>query len=292
MSVVRGNPLFRPRSANSSLVLAALEPAFASGKPVGRVYLLAPTSQAKELAEQFGIEHGKDGAFFQLDAGVDLRGIPSRLLPFFARPDVTPFISDLTPANSWGGSLGALMTSTSLQPFIDASDRKFAGHCYMCGTPRPKAGSHNARPWWGYSAPTEGASHGLQYLLALTPMCRDCIDMLHLGKSDLSRADAAVARLAGAFRFSEAEVQTYRDLVSQRWERHSGHMWAVNPSRVFADATMHLQASWDHRTDSAQRQPVVFRPGTSQSQPASLLLQGVKYQLSSAHRVHLYEAAA
>jgi hypothetical protein len=291
MSVVRDNPLFRPRVARSSLELAVLQPVFPGGKPVSRVYLLAPESRGKELAARLGIESNKHGANFQIDTGIDLTSIPSNLLPFFARPQVAPFLSDLAPANSWGGSLATLLSSGSMQKFAAAASRKFADKCYLCGAPRltPKAPAHHARPWWGYAEPANGEAFGRQYLLALTPMCHDCVDMLQLARGDdTARLEPVLGRLAIVFRMKEHEIRAYHALTIQRWERHSRHMWAADLSRVFGDETVELQAAWQHSADSGQGQPILYRAGSHQSQPASLLLRGVRYTLSGSHRVHYY----
>jgi hypothetical protein len=291
MSVVRGNPLFRPRAARSSLDLGVLQPVFPGSKPLSRVYLLAPESKGEELAERFGIEFNKHGANFQLDAGVELARIPAELLPFYARPQVAPFLNDLAPANSWGGSLATLLSSSSMQTFAAAASRKFGAKCYLCGAPRltPKTPPHHARPWWGYAEPANGEAFGRQYLLALTPMCRDCVDMLQLARGDdAARLESVLTRLAAVFRMKEAEVREYHGLVVQRWERHSRYMWAVDLSRVFGDATVELQAAWQHSSDSGHEQPVLYRAGSTNSQPASLLLRGVRYTLNSSHREHFF----
>ena len=291
MSVVRSNPLFKARSARSSLELGVLHPVFPGSKPINRIYLLAAESRGEQLAERYGIECNKHGANFQLDAGVDLSRIPSELLPFYARPQVAPFLNDLAPANSWGGSLAALLASSSMQPIAVSASRKFADKCYLCGAPRltPKTPPHHARPWWGYAEPANGEPFGRQYLLALTPMCRDCVDMLQMARGDdASRLEAVLARLAAVFRMSEPEVREYHSLAVQRCERHSRHMWAVDLSRVFGDATVELQAAWQHSADSGQEQPVLYRAGGVQSQPAALLLRGVRYTLNGSHRMHYF----
>lgn len=291
MSVVRGNPLFRPRAARSSLELGALQPVFPGSRPVTRVYLLASESRGEELARRFGIEFNKHGAYFQLDAGVDLARIPSELLPFYARPQVAPFLNDLAPANSWGGSLATLLSSSSMQSFATSASRKFADKCYLCGAPRftPKTPPHHARPWWGYAEPANGERFGRQYLLALTPMCRDCVDMLQMARNDdAARLESVLMRLAAIFRMSESEIHEYHSLAVRRWEHHSRHMWAVDLSRVFGDATVELQAAWQHSADSDLAQPTLYRAGSAQSQPASLLLCGVRYTLNDSHRVHYF----
>lgn len=291
MSVVRSSPLFRPRLASSSLELGVLHPVFPGSKPVTRVYLLAAESAGEALADKFGIEFNKHGANFQLDAGVDLTRIPSELLPFYARPQVAPFLNDLAPSNSWGGSLAALLSTGSMQSASAAASRKFADKCYLCGTPRltPKTPPHHAWPWWGYAEPANGETFGRQYLLALTPMCRDCVDMLKMARGDeASRIETVLTRLAAIFRMSEPEVREYHSLVVQRCERHSRHLWAADLSRVFGDATVELQAAWQHSADSAQEQPILYRSAGAQGHSAALLLRGVRYTLNGSHRVHYF----
>jgi hypothetical protein len=288
---IRTNPLFRSRDLKSSLELAPLDAVFPGGKPVTRVYLLAPSSAGQHLAERYGIEHNKLGASFALDSEVDLTAIPSELLPFFARPKVAPFMSDLAPNNSWGGSLGALLSSQSIQPFAEAASRKFADKCYLCGTPRfgGNAPAHHPRAWWGYAEPTDGAVVARQFLLAITPMCRDCTDMLQLARGyDATRRQATVARMTRVFRFSRVEMDEYQALVQERAERHSRYLWAADLSRVFSEATVHLQASWEHRADSGIPQPIVYRAASGNGTPASLLLCGVRYVVGGSHRVHYF----
>ena len=287
----RSNPIFRARELRSSSELSPLDPVFVGGKPVTRVYLLAPPAAGRQLAERYGIEHNKAGANFSLESDIDLASIPSSMLPFFARPRVAPFLSDLAPSNSWGGSLGALLSSQSIQPVADAAARKFADKCYLCGTPRlgAKAPPHYPRPWWGYAEPADGASVSRQFLLAVTPMCRDCTDMLQFARGyDAARRAATVARMTKVFRFTPAEMGDYQALVEGRAERHSHYLWAADLSRVFGSTTVHLQASWGHRSDSGSSQPIVYRAASGSGASASLLMCGVRYLLSDSHRVHYF----
>lgn len=288
---VTSTSLFLPRFIGTARELRELPPLIAGGRPSTRVHLLAPSSDGDRLATRYGLECGKHGAYFQLDASVDLAKIPAGLLPFYARPKLTPFISDLPPANSWGGSLAALLTSSSLTPLAESAAKKFAGKCYFCGAPdlSPHGPAHHARPWWGYAEPVVGESFGRQYLLALTPMCLECADMLRMARaSEHSRFDPVRARVAAAFRFTEEEALHYFEIVEQRWARNSGHFWAADLSHVFGGATLQLQAAWQHNADSSQEDPILFRAAGTNAQSASLQLRGVKYQVSGSHRVHVY----
>lgn len=288
---LRDNPLFQPRQVTTARELRTLESAFPGSRPVTRVHLLAPASAGQKLADQYGLENGKCGANFALDSDTDLTRIPQELLPFFARPTLTPFLSDIAPNNSWGGSLGALVTGASMKPQADAAERKYGDKCYLCGTPRTgsKAPAHHARAWWGYGEPEDEGLVARQFLLALTPMCRDCTDTLQLARDyDAPRKAAARDRLARTFRYSASEVSAYEEFVQRRAERRGTYMWQVDLSRVFADSTLCLQAAWDHRPEPGQDQPVVYRAASPQTQAASLMLCGVKYTLTGTHRVHFY----
>lgn len=289
-ATIRGNPLFRRRAFGSSKELKVLPPVFPGSKATSRVHLLAPEYMGESLADRYGIDCNKNGACFQLEDGVHLNRIPAELLPFFARPHVAPFMNDLAPAQSWGGSLAALLTSTSLQPIAEASSMRFGGKCYLCGAPpHAKAPPHAARPWWGYVEPSNNERFGRQYLLAVTPMCRDCADMLQLARAgEAPRLQTVLARLGAVFRFSEAEARQYHDLMERRWVRHNSHFWAVDLSRVFTNATVELQAAWQHSSDSDLAQPVLYRASGSSGKPASLQLRGVKYTVSGNHRVHFH----
>lgn len=291
MAALQENPLFRPRLAKLARELRSLDPAFPGSKPVTRVHLLAPTSAGAQLAERYGVENGKQGAFFSLESDTDLTRIPEQLLPFCARPKLAPFLSDIPPNNSWGGSLGALLTSASIKPFADDGERKFADKCYACGTPRggPKAPAHHPRAWWGYGEPADGTTIARQFLLALTPMCRDCTDTLQLARGyDAARKAAARTRLGQMFRYSEAEVAQYEEFVQHRADRRGSYLWSVDLSRVFANVTVHLQASWEHASDTRTSQPVLYRAGGPQAAAATLLLNGVRYEVTGSHRTHFY----
>ena len=244
------------------------------------------------MAERFSIEADKHGAYFELASDFDLRRLPASLLPFFARPELTPFLSDLAPANSWGGSLGALLMSRSVQPLADAASTKFGGKCYLCGSPRwsDKTPVHHPRTWWSFKTPRASEPFGRQHLLALTPMCNECEDMFHIGPdTDPGRLDPSLARLAAAFRYSDSECQEYSDLVNERRDSHGRFLWAVDGSRVFGETPVLIQASWQHRGEPGIPHPILYRPNTLKGQPASLLLYGVRYQVSDSHRVHFHQ---
>lgn len=288
---IRGNPLFRARPAHSSRDLRVLPPMATGGAAVDRVYLLAPESQSQALATKYGINSNKHGAFFNLDDDVSLARIHPGMLPFFARPQVAPFICDLAPANSWGSSLAALLSSTSLLPVASASSQKFGHKCYLCGAPQAsaKAPAHHARPWWGYGSPVDGEAFARQHLMALTPMCIDCADMLQLGRpTETARLQALLRRLGTVFRFTDAETRQYHELALQRWEKHSGYLWAADLSRVFSGVTVELQAAWQHSVDPGQSDPILYRSGGATGRPASFQLRGVRYRLSGHHRIHLH----
>jgi len=288
---LRESLLFKSRNQQSSLALGPLLPVFPGGQPVDRIYLLAPASRGEDLAKRFGIGFNKHGAYFQIDTDVDLRTFPPNLLPFFARPTLTPFLSDITPTNSWGGSLGALLVSGSLQPIVESASVKFGRKCYVCGSPRwtDKSPAHQARTWWTFMEPCSQESFARQHLLALTPMCNDCEVMFSVG-SDVSkdRLGASISRLASVFRFTSNEAEEYCDLVNRRRIQHSRHLWAADCSRVFADAPISIHASWIHRVEPGLEQPILYRP-TDQARPANLLLCGVQYQLNDSHRLHFFK---
>lgn len=283
--------LFRQRILTSSLELGVLPPVFLGSNPISSVYLLAPVSAAESLAKQFGIQRDKHGAFFELNAGVDLRRFPVALLPFFARPSVTPFMSDLQPLGSWNGSLGTFLMTSSLEPFVETATRKFAGKCYMCGAPRlsEKAPAHQARAWLKFFEPANGEPFGRQYLLALTPMCRDCADMFNLTKATANdRLVASLARLAAAFRFGEDEASQYRDLMAARHQRHNGNLWAVDVARVIGESSIEVQASWEHRGEPGLSYPVLYRSSSTQGQPGRIVLCGARYKVVGDTRVHYH----
>ena len=284
--------IFSARRVTRAYELTPLAPVFSGARAVERVYLLAPPSRGEAIADSLKIELDKHGAYIPFDSGVDLRGIAPSLLPFFARPELTPFLSDLAPANSWGCSLGALLVGRSVRPLSDASDRKFGGKCYMCGSPRwtDKAPAHHPRTWWSFKAPRAGEPFGRQHLLSLTPMCNECEDMFHIGPdSDAGRLKASLLRLAGAFRYTESECRHYSDLVNARRDGHSRCMWAVDGSRVFGEAPVLIQAAWQHRGEPGITHPILYRPNNGKGHAASLLLYGVRYQVAESHRVHFHQ---
>jgi hypothetical protein len=282
------NPLFQQRGLDSAAELGTLAPIFPGSKPVDRIYLLAPAHRGPALAERFSIPHDKHGAYFDLESGIDLRRFQPGLLPFFARPCLVPFLTDLTPAQSWGGSLGALLMSSSIESLAETSRLKFGSKCYMCGCPRwsDKAPSHPARAWYSFLEPRGEEAFARQYLLALTPMCNDCETMFNIGPDAApERLEASMARLATAFRYSDSEVEEYAELVRVRRDFHSRYLWAVDGSRVFGDATVSVQAAWSHRSEVGVDYPVLFRPSGFKGQPASAILCGVRYQVSDSHRI-------
>jgi len=273
--------LFSPRPVTSSLELATLGSTLPGGKPLERVYLLASPGQGRDLAKQHDIESDKYGAFFSLDSGVDLRLFAAELLPYFARPAMAPFLTDLAPANSFGASVATLLLSSSVDPVAGAAARRYGHKCYFCGAPRTDQNSaHPARAWWRYYEPSNGETFGRQHLVALTPMCTDCSDMLQLGRGkDGDRAASALARLTKSFRFAPEEAKDYVDLVHSRLAHHSAYFWAADVSRVFGESRVTVQAAWSHRGEPGIDYPVLHRPGTPSRQPASLVLCGVRYTL-------------
>lgn len=197
------------------------------------------------------------------------------LLPLVARRSIKPLFGDLTPRSCSASTLSRLLTRASwdrlCRPVLAAKGHR----CEICGAKDEALDCHEN---WEFHEPTVGRRPGVQKLLGLWVMCKNCHATQHLAQA--RSCAEALERLRRIGRMSEREAQAYRAFVFERRERRSRIEWLLDVSRLRIDGPLIVQSAWSVDAAGLLRQTRQLPSGETAREQTGLL--GASWRLAGA----------
>ncbi len=203
----------------------------------------------RDISEVFGDDfYTLDGEFFQRGQPIP-RG--QRLPAIFKPKEVVA--GDLIPSTSWGSSLSNMLTKNSWNKLRIPLIEKNNNVCQICGSRHNSLDVHEV---WSYALPSQeeiwdaqdlgGAAFGIQRLDGLMAICEKCHKMFHLGFANVNNElDAVLSRLAAVNGWSKKQVDSYADLVGDRYEAATEAYWALDFASIHhPDGGLTLKSAW------------------------------------------------
>lgn len=224
----RGAPvesLFRPRRRRGEPV----PPPDIRGSD--RIYLPVAPREIEAVTSLGAVVGPKGGVF--VPTGVDLEPL-EEWLPFYARRVIEPLNVDLIPASNWGGSLANLLLNSCWENIRQGVVCQTGDKCIICGLDS-RGKSVDCHEIWEYYRPVSG-DIGVQRLVDIIPVCRQCHEMFHLGLANQNgRLEDAFRRLAWANRWSFEDVLKYWDYTGEKWLRRNNFAWVLDLSLLSSE---------------------------------------------------------
>lgn len=200
--------------------------------PHDTIPLLKTNKLSPQVLEDLGARKGKSGWFVKATEDLDL-DLLKPILPRFAHRVVVPEVPDLIPQSSWHSSLANLLTKTSWDDLAAPFFERWGG-CEECGI-KAHIECHEK---WEYEEPT-----GMQFLVGLRSLCRDCHMTQHLGLAgEQGRLDRVIGRAGMINRLYEDELQEFYDQSMARWRHRSGRRWTLGLEGI-ADRVLRLKGN-------------------------------------------------
>jgi hypothetical protein len=194
---------------------------------------------------------------------------------------LTPVIRpDLIPATSWGSSLANLLTRPSWDSIRHPTIR-WAGGCQLCPAgQRPSLECHEV---WAYSMPPPDAPEGtvgVQRLLAIAVLCRDCHAMFHLGYAPtIGTFQAVKQRLMDFNKWSEPDFNHYAAQQENLGLARSKWFWALDMSLVKAAGPLVVKTTTGAWVYHDREGYLTAPPKYGDDQECFSVILGVTYQI-------------
>jgi hypothetical protein len=194
-----------------------------------------------------------------------------------AMPPIRP---DLIPFSSHGSSLNNLLTKSSWDairlPVFEAAD----GRCRICAQRSPL----ECHELWAYSLPPAHSAKGtvgVQRLMALAALCKQCHAIFHMGYARMSGTFGEVkARLIAVNRWSEAEFAAYDAEQVRLGMLRSEFNWALDLSLV-ADGPPLVVDTGPRGWKLDEDEGFLTSPPRASGRPGWTFILGAPYRLGS-----------